>query len=582
MKTTITAALTILAGLALAVVPAGPSSAATSFTFYGGGYGHGLGMSQWGTYGLARAGWSHQEILTHYYSGTEVGPVEGPKTLRIGLLQGAGRVTLEAEAGPVELRQDGPAGPLLASIPAGQRWTVEASATSFRILGAAGATGATGPAAAEIATSSSPKIAVRYKPLGSRVRIAESGHAYARGYLQLALSAPCDGCAPVIRAVAILAPQAYLYGLGEVPSSWPMEALEAQADAARSYAFNMVARAGQHRAGCDCALYGDPRDQVYVGYDKEAGTDGRRWVRAVDATRGEVVLSGGQPIPAFYSASSGGYTEDNENVWGGTPLPYLRGVCDPGDYTSANPYRTWVVGPLSAATVTSRLRPWTGDIGTVTRFGRTVRGVSGRIETVVVEGSSGSATITGSELRSGIGLRDDRVWINSDRLVRGPIRSAYDRLMCAPGLPEGPQVRLEGGARQRFAQGAIYVNAARHLTVWLSGPVQEAYVEAGQAGGALGLPASAVVRLTEGPGCDTQVCDRALFEHGRIYFKASTGAWPLFGRVLEFFLAHDGVLGRLGFPTSGVSTAPDGGTSAAFEGGVVTCPPAGRCTRTAA
>jgi SpoIID/LytB domain protein len=573
MKKRLAIAATLLAGLALALVPAASSRASASFTFYGGGYGHGLGMSQWGTYGLAKAGWTHQEILTHYYSGTKVAPVDGPKTLRIGLLQGAGQVTLEAQVGPVELHQGGPAGPLLATIPAGQSWTVQASATSFTILDP------TGAPSAEASASASSKIAVRYKPLGSRVRIAQTGHAYARGYVQLALYAPCDGCAPTIRAVAILAPQAYLYGLGEVPSSWPTEALEAQADAARSYAFNMVARAGQHRAGCDCALYGDPRDQVYVGYDKEAGTDGERWVAAVDATKGEVALSAGQPIPAFYSASSGGYTEDNENVWGGTPLPYLRGVCDPGDYTSANPYRTWVVGALSADTVTAKLRPWTGDIGTLTRFGQTVRGVSGRIETVVVVGTGGSVTITGAELRTGLGLRDDRVWINSDRLIRGTIRTTYDGLMCAPGLPTGPRVKLDGGARQRFADGAIYVNAARSLTVWLSGPVQQAYVKAGQAGGSLGLPRSAIVRLSIGPGCDTQQCDRAMFEGGRIYFKASTGAWPLYGPVLDFFLAHQGVIGKLGFPTSGIATASDGSTSATFEGGTVTCEPSGPCRR---
>lgn len=525
---------------------------------------------------VAKAGWTHQDILTHYYSGTTVAPVDGPKTLRIGLLQGAGQVTLRAQGGPVELHEGGPAGPLLATIPDGQSWTVQASSSSFLILDA------TGAQFAGAAGSVSSKVAVRYKPLGSRVDLAEAGHTYARGYLQLALYAPCEGCAPKVRAVAILAPQAYLYGLGEVPSSWPAEALEAQADAARSYAFNMVARAGQHRAGCDCALYGDPRDQVYVGYDKEAGTGGDRWVAAVDATKGEVILSGAQPISAFYSASSGGYTENNENVWGGTPLPYLRGVCDPGDYTSANPYRTWVVGALSAEAVTAKLRPWTGDIGTVTKFGQTARGVSGRIEAIVVAGSTDTATITGAELRTGLGLRDDRVWINSDRLVRGTIRTTYDDLMCAPGLPTGPRVKLDGGARQRFAQGAIYVNAQRNLTVWLYGPVQQAYVTAGQAGGPLGLPRSAIVRLTTVPGCDTDECDRVVFETGRMYFKASTGAWPLYGPVLDVFLAHKGVMGKLGFPASGVVAEPDGSTSATFEGGTVTCATDGSCSRSPA
>lgn len=300
------------------------------------------------------------------------------------------------------------------------------------------------------------------------------------------------------------------------------------------------------------------------------------------ATKGEVVLAGGQPIPAFYSASSGGYTEDNENVWGGTALPYLRGVCDPGDYTRANPYRTWVVGPVPADVVATKLRPWTGDIGIVERFGRTVRGVSGRIETVRVVGADGAVTITGAQLREGLGLRDDRVWINSNRLVRGTIRATYDGLMCSPGLPAGSRVKVDGGARQRFAEGTIYVNAARSLTVWLYGPIEHSYVASGESGGPLGLPRSGVVELSAGPGCDTQTCDRVVLETGRIYLKTSTGAHALFGPVLDFFLARRGVMGRLGFPTSDVTQAANGAWTATFEGGSVTCGADGPCTRTRA
>src|SRR5207245_2907895 len=82
-------------------------------------------------------------------------------------------------------------------------------------------------------------------------------------------------------------------------------------------------------------------DQVYLGWDKEVAVDGGRWVTAVNATSGKVVLFHGKPVQANYTASSGGFTEDNENVWPGAALPYLRGVCDPGDYTTANPSRVW-------------------------------------------------------------------------------------------------------------------------------------------------------------------------------------------------------------------------------------------------
>src|SRR5207249_3565900 len=127
----------------------------------------------------------------------------------------------------------------------------------------------------------------------------------------------------------------YLLGLSEVPSSWPTAALEAQAVAARTYALEKVERLGQHRSFCDCGLYSSTADQVYGGWDKEAAADGARWAAAVARTRHQIVAYHGVPIQAYYSSSSGGHTESNDAVWGGAPLPYLRGVCDPGDDTSA-------------------------------------------------------------------------------------------------------------------------------------------------------------------------------------------------------------------------------------------------------
>ena len=238
------------------------------------------------------------------------------------------------------------------------------------------------------------------------------------------MAAPAARCG----SIAVVDAEEYLYGLGEVPSSWPMAAMKAQAIAARSYAF-VKAAAGQHRAVCDCALYASTFDQVYAGWDKESGLDGERWVSAVNQTDNEVVRDGGEPIQAFYMSSSGGHTENNEDVWGGSPIGYLRGVCDPGDYTSANPSATWDV-TFSAGQVTSDLGL---GIGTVTGFVDPVRGVSGRIISVTVRGQDGTSSISGTSLRSALGLRDDRVWINRNRQVTGEIRAKYDELrMLAP------------------------------------------------------------------------------------------------------------------------------------------------------
>ncbi len=559
----------VVLAAAVAGPPVGPARAAESFTFYGSGFGHGLGLSQWGAYGLALQGWSHGEILRHFYTGTRVEPAEeAPARLRIGLVQGRSRIRLEARVGGVELRLGGPGGELVATVPAGETWTVRERQGRYRILDAQGAR--VGP----LVGGTDTHLFAVYAPSGARVRVPEAGHTYARGWIEFNIYA-CGGTGCLLRLVAVLTPQEYLYGLGEVPSSWPGAALRAQAVAARSYAF-AKARSGQNRPGCNCALYASALDQVYVGYDKEAGPGGDRWVAAVDATDGEVVTYQGSVIQAFYSSSSGGHTENNENVWGGSPIAYLRGVCDPGDYTPANPSAVWSV-TMSAQEVTDRLRPYTGDIGEVTGFSGIVRGVSGRIVTLTVEGSARPATISGGVLRAALGLRDDRVWINVDKNVVGEIRREYDRLGCRPGLPRTPRRATPGGTYQHFDRGAIYRNEARARTIWLRGPLYAKYVAVGDARGVLGLPRAGVRPITGVEGCGGNRCRRAVFEGGRIYFRRDLGAHALYGPVLQYYLDQGGARGRLGFPTTDVEVRADGSTRASFENGTVTCSPGGRC-----
>jgi len=492
---------------ALALLPAGSAAAAPDrFTFFGSGYGHGLGMSQWGSYGLALDGWKHPEILTHFYSGTRLREAqEVPATLRIGLVQGRDRVRLEAVAGPVDLRAGGrKVGDTIATIPAGETWTVRVQAGRYLV------SDATGAQVGDLVGDAATNLFAVFEPKGARVRVPEAAHTYARGSIEFNLY-DC-GAACAMRLILVIDPERYLYGLAEVPSSWPMEALKAQAIAARTYALRKAA-SGQHRPGCNCALYASSYDQVYAGWDKEAGLDGKRWVRAVDQTAGTTVTSKGELIQAFYMSSSGGFTEDNENVWGGTPIGYLRGVCDPGDYTAANPSATWQV-TLSAPELTKALGL---GIGTVTGFAAIDRGVSGRIVQATVRGESGTATISGGALRSALGLRDDRVWINRNRLVVGPIRDKYDAMNCAPGLALSRQVAVAGGKRQ-------------------------------------------------------------VFEDATIYHSDATGARALDGPVLEVYLDNGGPGGSLGFPTSDVRKQPNGNLRVSFERGVITCRPNGTCS----
>ena len=170
-------------------------------------------------------------------------------------------------------------------------------------------------------------------------------------------------------------------------------------------------------------------------------------------------------------------------------------------------------------------------------FGKIDRGVSGRIEDAVVRGVKGTASVSGTEIRSALALPDDRVWINADKNVVGAIRSKYDDLMCEPGLPTSIAKSLPGGARQTFQSGAIYRNAGIDLAVWLKGPLYEEYLVAGGAPGVLGLPVADPVSLGKHGGASCpDGCSRADFEHGRIYWKGGIGAFALWGqraRVLQ-------------------------------------------------
>jgi stage II sporulation protein D len=130
----------------------------------------------------------------------------------------------------------------------------------------------------------------------------------------------------------------YVEGIAEVPVSWPIEALKAQAVAARTYAWRAI-EAGTYTHYDICATVAC---QVFRGRDVVSVPGGERWAQAVAETDGEALLYEGQPILARYFSTSGGHTRSNEEVFPSSgPRPYLRGVPDPEDVVS--PLHTWQV-----------------------------------------------------------------------------------------------------------------------------------------------------------------------------------------------------------------------------------------------
>ena len=110
------------------------------------------------------------------------------------------------------------------------------------------------------------------------------------------------------------------------------------------------------------------------------------------------------------------------------------------------------------------------DIGDATGFTNITRGVSGRIISTTVNGTNRSVTVSGSTLRSALGLKDHRVWINYNRNITGEVRDTYDQRLCAPGLPMTNSINVTGGRYQGFAVGRIYVNYSLSDAFWMTGP----------------------------------------------------------------------------------------------------------------
>jgi len=192
----------------------------------------------------------------------------------------------------------------------------------------------------------------------------------------------------------------YLYSVvgGEMPTSWPIEALKAQAVAARSYALHESNRSGNRLYDLESTT----ASQVYKGIKSET----RSTHEAVNSTEGQVLTYGGKPILAVFHSSSGGQTENVEDVWS-RPLPYLKSVVD---YDQTAPVFQWQK-VLSGREIGYRL----GNVGTVRSIIPQQVTPQGRIKRLQVVGDQGSKTISGQAFRSALDLRSTLFQINGNR-----------------------------------------------------------------------------------------------------------------------------------------------------------------------
>ena len=372
------AALTLACALAPAL-PTSAQAAKTRLTIRGAGFGHGVGMSQYGAYGFALEGASHREILSHYYSGTALGELE-PGTERVllqasltrgafdGATRAGGRRVSPAKRYGVRL---GPAGTVDLLSPTGRRLTRVAAPL----------------------TVTGPDGVVRLRGRGMN---GVTDGVY-RGALEFRPSAGSG-----LVAVNALPLEDYVRGVvsRESPSSWPIEALKAQAVAARTYAVTTS------KGGDGWDQYPDTRSQVYGGVAAETpSTD-----EAVADTAGEVVTYQGRPVVTYFFSTSGGRTEDVENTSLGTePLPWLKSVDDP--YDAASPKHRW--GPYKWTLRTARAKLRGLVQGRFRGIQVVRRGVSPRIVEADVVGSRGRTRVSGATLRARLGLFDTWAYFTS-------------------------------------------------------------------------------------------------------------------------------------------------------------------------
>jgi stage II sporulation protein D len=367
--------LAVLAGFGAGSAQA---EAGTLFTLTGHGWGHGIGMSQYGTLGYAQHGWTHAQILDHYYTDTSLGLLPAATTERVLLTGSRASVHLAFASSATGSDAAGPH-----PLPAG----------TYRVD--------VGPVAGKLRLWSVAAAAYVWKGVSSPLTIAPgsaplrlddtslNGYSHDHWWGSFLITRN-GGSMDVINLVPT---EKYVRGVVpcEVPASWLAEAVEAQAVAARSYA-------AATRGGGRFDAYPDTRSQEYCPIERQAAASDA----AVAATRRQVVMYNGQVATTYFSSSSGGRTSSIAASWGGTDQPYLVPVIDRYDGAGGlNPNHTWAPRLYTQTGLAAAL----GLPGLVRTLDQTVDAPSRRVTAAVIHTSQGDHSFTGMGVQSAMGLR---------------------------------------------------------------------------------------------------------------------------------------------------------------------------------
>ena len=289
----------LIAALISSAAPAQAIEIPPTFEFTGSGYGHGVGMSQIGARSRALAGESASAILNYYYKDVQVAPFVDTHTIRVNIAHLVKSVSFTTHTPGARIDVfEGDVGNSTQPLP------ITSFATKKRTT---------------FTTASLPKekaLTLRWVGENPIITMTQGtvSTKYKYGYITIKA---LKGALVVTNTLALR--DEYLWGISEVPSSWPAAMLEAQAIASRSYALSKLSVI---RPSCDCQVYSHITDQNFVGYSKESEARfGLLWKDAVsrtivDTQTSLVVLSNGKPAQTYFFSSSGGATQTTRDAWG--------------------------------------------------------------------------------------------------------------------------------------------------------------------------------------------------------------------------------------------------------------------------
>jgi SpoIID/LytB domain protein len=374
----------------------------------GSGWGHGVGLSQYGALGQALDGRSWQDILSHYYPGSSLSDSPVDKQIIVGLSQDktAVFVRLDKFTDDAQLEMSIDGNPV-ATIGSGTIIRIESNGNSVVTSG-----GDDGRAESR---GTGKKISFRISAGSGLINtnsgtpetnagsaLSSPGHRYKYGTLNVVYGGDNDGRADLYTSISMRLADEYPLGIAEMSSSWPKAALVAQVVASRSYGLGK-ANSGI-RGNCGCHIYNNATDQVYVGYSKESDP----WRDAVNsalngAGQPAVLTFGGKAITAYFASSTGGRTMSTLDAWGGN-VSWSQSVDDNWSLNARNPNSRWGVRMSQSAMAAALGLSNVQSIDVVERYS------SGAARTLVAKDSNGgSVTLSGRTFQARMKLKSTYV-----------------------------------------------------------------------------------------------------------------------------------------------------------------------------